>query len=84
MILLPYISQDEKYIIMKKFAIQALGEIGRTNDNILNILTKTLLSLSNLAIKVETVSALNKIGDDSETVVRTLKKQFNQTDESPL
>ncbi|HEB30556.1 MAG TPA: HEAT repeat domain-containing protein [Spirochaetes bacterium] len=76
--------QDEKYIIMKKFAIQALGEIGRTNDKVLNILTKTLLSSSNLAIKLETVSTLNKIGDDSETVVRTLKKQFNQTEESAL
>jgi HEAT repeat protein len=76
--------QDEKYIVMKKFAIRSLGEIGQTNDKILNILAKTLLSSSNMAIKLETVSTLNKIGDDSDTVVRTLKKQFNRTDKSAL
>ncbi len=73
--------QDDKYIIMKKFSIRSIGEIGQSNERVINTLTKTLLNADNSSIKIETILALNKIGNDSQPVIKALKKAFKSNED---
>ena len=66
---------------MKKFSIRSIGEIGQSNERVINTLTKTLLNADNLSIKMETILALNKIGNDSQPVIKALKKAFKSNED---
>ena len=68
--------QDDKYTMMRYFAIKSIGEIGQNNQKAIHLLTKMLLTENNLEIKKAIIDTLDKLGNDDKIVIKSLKKAY--------
>ncbi len=76
--------QDEKYTMMRYFAIRSLGKIKVTNKKVYSLLSRLLLTEQNKQLKREIIHTLNRLGDNSPVVVRSLKKAFKREENKDL
>ena len=69
--------QDDKYSMMRYFAIRSIGEIGQCNQKITGLFSRMLLTENNIEIKNSIVSTIDKLGNDSDPILKSLKKAYH-------
>lgn len=76
--------QDEKYTMMRFFAIRSIGKLKTNNRKVYSFLSRLLLSEQNRQIKREIIHTLNMLGNNSQEIVKALTKAFNNEENRSL
>ncbi len=83
-LLAPLKLQDVKYSMLKLYSIEALGELGTANNQILSNLTAVIVREKNTAIRIAAVNALRSMKNLDPSVERVLTGTFKRSKNTML
>ncbi len=76
--------QDEKYIMLKLYAVKAIGELGTVNEQVINGLISLISREKNAAVKQAAVEALKNMNGLTPAVERILTGTFKRSTDDNL